>query len=368
MPKSKWDPVEWERKLMLLIRSQEDGVARIFNEFINVSSSSLTRYTQSAASGTKGLWYRNKSIEKILDQHLQTLHSELSHYLKSQSTLAWDLASRKTDLLVANYIHKLDISEIAREGLFDRNIKALEAFQKRRVGNLSPSERIWDICKQAKGNIEYYLQSGVGTGRSASQLSSDLRGMMKDPDMLFRRVRDPETGKLKPSRPMRDYHPGRGVYRSSYRNALRMTRTETNMAYRFADQERWKKMDFILGYEVQLSGSHPVEDICDYMTGKYPKTFVFGGWHPNCYCYTVPILASQEQFAESLKSDKAIKGYIRSMPGDAGRYIHDHTDQFRGWSTTPYWLKDNFTLKDGKYVPQRGLKIIPDGIIKTQQK
>lgn len=361
MPGSKWDPREWERKLMRLIMAQEAGVEQIFNEFINASSPSLSRYKPTK---TGAIWHRNKSIEAVLDKHLQTLHLQLSHYLNSQSTIGWELASRKTNLLVANYIHGMGISEVAREGLFDRNASALEAFQKRRVGTMDPSNRIWRVCDQAKENMEHYLQSGVGSGRNASEISRDIRGMLKDPDKLFRRVRDPETGKLKPSRPMGNYHPGQGVYRSSYQNALRITRTETNMAYRFSDQERWKKMDFVIGYEVKLSSSHPVYDICDSMVGKYPKTFVFGGWHPSCYCYTVPILAKQDQFVESLKTNKLIKGQIRSIPGQASQHIRNNTDKIKGWKTTPYWIKDNFTLKDGKYIPRRGLKMIPSGVMK----
>lgn len=226
------------------------------------------------------------------------------------------------------------------------------------------SARVWNICEQAKDNVGLYLQSGVGTGRSAQKMSKDVRAMMKNPDKRFRRIRDPETGRLRPSKPMAGYHPGQGVYRSSYKNAIRMTRTETNMAYRFADQARWQKMDFILGYEVKLSASHPEFDICDSMAGKYPKTFVFGGWHPQCYCYTVPIMMEQDKFIEHLQTDKAITGHVKTLPGKATQYIRGHSKQFQNWTTPPYWLRDNFTLKDGKHVPKPGLKMIPEGVIR----
>ena len=52
------------------------------------------------------------------------------------------------------------------------------------------------------------------------------------------------------------YHPGQGVYRSSYQNAMRMARTEINSAYREADSIRWQQLDFIVGYEVKTSKSH----------------------------------------------------------------------------------------------------------------
>lgn len=41
------------------------------------------------------------------------------------------------------------------------------------------------------------------------------------------------------------------------------------MAYRKAEQERWKSFDFVVGYEVKITqnGKH-VEDICDCLKGK----------------------------------------------------------------------------------------------------
>lgn len=56
------------------------------------------------------------------------------------------------------------------------------------------------------------------------------------------------------------------------------------MAYRKAEQERWKSFDFVVGYEVKITqnGKH-VEDICDCLKGKYRKDFKFMGWHPQCY-------------------------------------------------------------------------------------
>ena len=156
---------------------------------------------------------------------------------------------------------------------------------------------------------------------------------------------------------MKGYHPGQGVYRSAYQNALRMTRTETNMAYRLSDHHRWKKIEFVKGFEVQLSPSHPTPDICDEMVGEYPKTFVFGGWHANCYCRAVPILATRNQFIGYLETGKAPIP-VKSIPGKAQAYVKKKTKQFRGWKNSPYWLDENFTLKDGKYVPRKSLKTI----------
>lgn len=77
-------------------------------------------------------------------------------------------------------------------------------------------------------------------GKSANYLISDVRKYLKNPDALFRRVRD-KHGNLRLSKAAKAYHPVRGVYRSAYKNALRLTATETNMAYRTADHLRWQQ-------------------------------------------------------------------------------------------------------------------------------
>jgi len=271
----------YEKQLMKLIRAQEKGLSRIFSSFARRSSVILARYND--PGNVRNVWIRNKQNEKDLMRELKILQENITKYLIAQGEASWNLASDKTDVIVKDYIKGLSISEAAREGIFSRNLDALKTFQNRRVGNMNLSDRVWKIMQETKSQFELYLQSGISSGRSASAITRDVKQMLQEPDALYRRVRDKKTGKLVESRPMRNYHPGTGKYKSAYKNALRMTRTETNMAYRYADQARWNKLDFITGYEVKLSGSHPEYDICDEMAGEYPKNFSFGGWHPNCY-------------------------------------------------------------------------------------
>ena len=112
------------------------------------------------------------------------------------------------------------------------------------------------------------------------------------------------NGKLILSQPMKNYHPGQGVYRSASMNALRLSSTTTNMAYRAADYERWNGQDFVLGIEIRRSDSNrgPCA-LCDSMVGKYPKTFKFTGFHPFCICYATPIVMEPEDLAEYLVND-----------------------------------------------------------------
>lgn len=187
------------------------------------------------------------------------------------------------------------------------NLGALEAFQRRTTYGHNLSERVWSIAKQFERHIELSLSIGISEGRSAADISRDVRVYLNEPDKLFRRVRN-AFGNLTLSKVAQAYHPGQGVYRSSYQNAMRMARTEINSAYREADSIRWQQLDFIVGYEVKhqiartvagkvlvsalQKGRAPLE-ICDAMEGKYPKSFKFIGWHPNCKCYAVPIIANE---------------------------------------------------------------------------
>ena len=167
------------------------------------------------------------------------------------------------------------------------------------------SQRVWKYTEEFKTALELGIDVAVGEGRSAQQLSRDLRQYLQQPDKLFRRVRD-KGGNLRLSKAAKMYHPGQGVYRSAAKNAERLARTEVNMAYREAEYLRWQQLDFVVGFRVMLSNNHttkdskgktvPLTDICDELAGDYPKTFKFLGWHPQCRCVVVPIMSDYDEF------------------------------------------------------------------------
>lgn len=340
----------YEKKLLRQIIAQDRAVSVLFKEFSNSISPLLAKYKRQRM--LNDVWLMNKDIESAINSELRRFQSILSEYLKLETTKAWYLSNDKTDQIVTDFIKDLGISDIAKEGLFTRNLDALKAFQERSVAGLGLSDRVWKVCEQSKGHLELYLQSGLSEGRSASQISRDIGNYLQNPDARFRRVRD-ENGKLVMSKPMAGYHPGQGVYRSAYKNALRMTRTETNAAYRLSDMERWKKIDFVTGYEVKLSNNHPALDICDYLKGEYPKTFFFDGWHPNCYCYCVPILPSQDDFVSYLNTDKLPGSPIKGIPPSAVNYLRSKSGVFARMINKPSWLKNNFTQRNGIYYPNK---------------
>ena len=199
----------------------------------------------------------------------------------------WLFANQKNDAFLESILRTSKVPKEMLAKMQDRNLDALKTFQDRKIDGLNVSDRIWKQMEVFQQSMELALDVGIGEGRSAQQLSRDIRQNLLQPDKLFRRVRD-ARGQLQLSKAAKAYHPGRGVYRSSYKNAMRLTRTEVNMAYRDADRLRWTKLDFVVGFEVKLSNNHtlngePFRDICDDLAGKYPKWFVYKSWHPQCY-------------------------------------------------------------------------------------
>jgi hypothetical protein len=88
------------------------------------------------------------------------------------------------------------------------------------------------------------------------------------------------------------------------------------MAYRMSDYHRYQQLDFVVGIEIKLSNNHTLNgvrftDICDDLKGRYPKTFLFTGWHPQCRCVSVPVLMTTEEF---LKQQSSI------LSGRSGRF------------------------------------------------
>ncbi|MCS2681600.1 toxin glutamine deamidase domain-containing protein [Bacteroides ovatus] len=269
------------------------------------------------------------------------LYANISAFQKD----GWDRTERKNDDFISQFIKGMSISSATKDGMFTHSLSAFEALKNDIDSNgLRLSDRVWNITQQTKSQLEFYLDSGVVAGRNSNGISSDIRQILQNPQKRFRRIRN-EKGELVLSQPMKDYHPGQGVYRSAYKNALRTSATTTNTAYRSSDYERWSKQDFILGIEVHRSTNNrgPCK-ICDAMVGKYPKTFKFTGFHPFCICFATPITMEPEDFADFLLNDTVPQEQvITDIPQRAKDFVRENKDGLQ----SAFWYKDNFTNDGG---------------------
>lgn len=236
-----------------------------------------------------------------------------------------------------------------------RNLDALKAFQQRKIGGLKLSDKVWGYTNDLESQMEVAIDTALLSGQSADKLALSIQDLLKNPDALFRRVRD-ENDELRMSKAMTAYHPGPGRYRSAYKNAMRLARSEINMAYRASDSQTAQDLDCVVGVEVNLSNNHtcngePFTDICDELKGKYPKGFVFVGWHPQCRCFITYILKTDEEFWNDLENGEN---------NESVNTVHDVPDGFKEWvsrnkeriasaserGTLPYFLRDNKEVVD----------------------
>ncbi|PSR54165.1 hypothetical protein AHMF7605_11850 [Adhaeribacter arboris] len=281
----------------------------------------------------------NSAITRILTAFQQQLMITLVNGIQGEFNLS---TAKNLALLEQKYG---TVAEPVKQAF--RNQQAFSNFIARKTRRLTLSDRVWNLTNQLQAEIEQTLFVGLSEGQSAAKMAQEAKRFLKEPDRLFRRLRNAK-GKLVLSKPAKLYKPGVGIYKSSYKNALRLSRTETNAAYRAADGEQWKNTKFVLGYEIKLSRNHPAYDICDNLAGVYPVDFDWVHWHPNCICYKIPVLASKEQYdkyEDALLVGEADKfkfeGRIKDVSPAFKAYVAENREKMEGWKQLPNWMVEN---------------------------
>lgn len=308
-------------------------IERLFYQWVgfSVSLALKTDFKELIAS-TLFAFSKNKK-GKAFEKELANFSNQLDQIIKQGITKEWAFANLKQDKLL-------------REGLTKyQNLEALETFKKRKIKDFTVSDRVWDIAKKAQTELELALSVSLEEGKSAVQLSREVRNLLNNPTALFRRVRD-KYGNLVLSKNAQNYHPGQGVYRSAYKNALRLASNEINVAYKSADWLRIQQNPDVVGFEVRLSPQHKVYDMCDELKGKYPKTFKFHGWHVGCKCHIITILKTDEELIKELKADETLppessSNYVGDVPSNYKQWVTDNKDRFKNWKTKPYFIEAN---------------------------
>ncbi|MDR1372331.1 MAG: ADP-ribosyltransferase [Dysgonamonadaceae bacterium] len=314
-------------------------------------------------------------IDRIIKKLGENTETAIVNGVRSE----WTLANNKNNALCDRVFgdNKYRLTKAQERKYYSNNDKAREAFLQRKTAGLNLSDRVWNYTDQFKTEIEMGLDLGIRNGLPAAEMARDIKQYLKYPNELYRRVRD-EHGQLQLSKSAKKHNPGQGVYRSSYKNALRLASTETNIAYRTSDHERWQQLDFVVGIEIRLSNNHtlngvPFTDICDDLAGKYPKDFKFTGWHPNCRCFAISILKTEDELEAD--SERIINGEapdsrsvneIKDVPDNFKKWVEankDRIDAANNRGTLPYFLKDNYKSGDidkGFVLIKRTTNVLPE--------
>lgn len=344
----------WKRHLKDMSASQRK-VDAAFDEAVRKLVSICEGLT---LAGGEGFTFSSAppAVRKQAGKVLKTLASRLEAIVLNGIDAEWTLANNKNSELSRRVFGENAgrLSQRQYERYFTDNQPALDEFRKRKTGGLGISDRVWKYTDKFKEEIEMGLELGIGDRLSAADMASELKQYLRHPDKLFRRVRD-EKGQLRLSNAAKAYHPGQGVYRSSYMNARRLAATETNIAYHTADYLRWQGMDFVVGIKVGLSNNHPVPDICDDLAGLYPKDFKFTGWHPHCRCHATTVMKTDSELAEDTRRimrgeeplpPSSSKNYVRSVPDGFSDWVKGNTERIEKAKSLPYFLSDNEKIMD----------------------
>lgn len=311
----------------------------------------------------------NRQVERVLGVMADRLNGLLLNGIRRE----WEFSKEGLEARVEAQLDPSTRDRMLRDRLrIDATqrsrLASADAFmrEKQRDG-LNLSGRVWNLAGNAKKEIEVILQNAIKEGRRGTEIAKDLRRFLIEPNKLFRRVRNKETGALELSAAAKAYHPGQGVYRSSYKNALRMARTELKAAQCEAAWQSAQTNPLIVGWEIRLSNNHttlrdgkpcPFHDMCDELQGVYPKAFRFRGWHPHCRCEMLPIIARpsdrKELYRRIFKGDTKERASwspraVEEVPQVFTDWVEKNRARARGWRTLPRFITDNPAYIVGEY-------------------
>lgn len=365
-------------EILRILAKYDKRIEKLYNKLLY----QLSKVSLNITKIREGAFFSFDDYPEIKEQVNEVLNS---YNKEQQDTIVQGINQAMKKSFDVNKAQFGEYSKYSNQAITDMRKTAAEAFIESRMKpkeGLSLSQKVWNYTQQAKSEFEAgiseILEEGLFEGTSAEELGRKLRNKLKYPDMVYKRyhlkkmtakgkkdvvewrrkVVDSE-GKVRYVKEDLE-KVGRGVYRSSRKNALRLTATEINMAYRYADYVRWNSEPFVIGFRIQLSGNHtcngkPFYDMCDDLVGVYPKTFKWLSWHPRCRCVATPILVNKEEMEKiSDLPDNEYRNYrslnlVKKMPKVYDEYVEKEKDRIlasmdRG--TTPYWVRDNYKSGD----------------------
>jgi hypothetical protein len=299
-------------------------------------------------------------LKQTIDAQVKKLNDKVHIEVVNGIDRAWSLSDDKNKVFVDQALKGLELSPKAKKIYYDSHIGAKESFLKQRIAGLDISDRVWNTTDQFRNELEIGVQQGITTGESARDMAKRMQKYLLVPDNRFRDVED-EALRKELIRKAAKNHPGQGVYRSSYKNALRLTRDQINRAYRTADQERWQGQSFVVGIRISLSNGHPLKpenEICEQLAGDYPKDYIWRGNHVACMCHATPILISAKERTEmraALMNGEQWSGKseneVTDVPENFKNWIRDNAERIAGLKSVPDIIKLN-----EKYIPKGAIK------------
>lgn len=280
-------------------------------------------------------------VEKMLEMW----RKDMTGAIKATTSQEWKKSNEFQDLLAdgAMKYYYGSANGKRKRKYYQTNSDAYQAFIERKDKGMNLSKKIWVQSQDYKEELEAAISTGIQKGMSAVTLSKKVSKYLIDYPLLQKEYKE-KFGKATTAK------------NCEYRS-IRLARSEINIAYREAEQKRWSQFDFVVGKEIKISKVHfhrmPMGDLCDELQGKYPKDFPWNGWHPNCFCYEIPILKDEDEFFE-LEENEEGKNAVKDVPNVFVDWVDRNKDRIlraEERNTLPYFIRDNYNTVKGIMTP-----------------
>lgn len=171
---------------------------------------------------------------------------------------------------------------------------------------VTTEQRIKTIEKESINVVRNIVEVSIRDGASALQLAERIQDYVK-PAEDGRRISPFTWYRERFGAKVKKLERGEVPAGSVNYNAFRIARTEINRTYREAVGELQDGKIWVEGFDWNLSGAHPMKDICDDWAKASPYRHFsdLPKGHPNCLCYVTTRLLPVEKVLQLQK--KTIK-------------------------------------------------------------
>ncbi len=310
-------------------------------------------------SGDSFSFDKNPSAKKKVDSMLKTLQGNLtntvSQYSQTVGRVATQTAKEGVKASVSPSKKEQDfVDKLSDDAMKDARKSASES-----AGEAKMSSSVWNFDDYSKKEIQAIINAGIRKGLTVQGIADSVTPYLNNPLL---EDAEPEFQKIQTPK---------GVYKSAYKNALRLARTEVMRAYDEAEWNSYQNDPMVVGFEVKTSNNHtvlihgkrvPLKDMCDQLAGKYPKSFKFTGWHPQCRCTMLPITIGADELGDLMEAQEngeefVSKNTVSELPENFNEWYDANKDRFSA-NNEPWFLSENKgvinTIRTGAPITSEG--------------
>ena len=206
---------EQRKKLIQYLANIERQLSNLYGRTYRAALE-LAEVRKAIEAGDTFTWKGNPAAEKRLNQYLSDLATKAGIIIQNGVQRGYIQGEKDARTPILTQLGTTDdkrkaINELCEAATKERRAQGMtaHAFATAERGGLTLSSRVWNLTGNAKQELETIIQNGILEGKGAKEIASGIKGYLNNPNALFRRVRNKETGNLELSEAAKKY----GVHR-----------------------------------------------------------------------------------------------------------------------------------------------------------